>query len=286
MTKPSPHAMGSEQRQALTDELVGLSNDFVGPEPTSAPTSIQLIWASVHPVNKMILIVIAFVWAFILYNQYRSSRSPPIDSYDASDANGIQDEVDGDTTGENQFSTPEQVAEFKEEQTFDGLDTNKTMTFDPKDGVLVSDTRQSTLACYLLGINCPAGQPGRGVGANYEKDDRLFHTYFNRIPGSRKYSMNLADAMAQGGCKNLSRDDAETFFCERGATWNEAFGTIMNSDICKFEVDSPNCGVWKQCMINIASTHFSDEAMFLDTRFRLNESGTKRVQIPGLKNKC
>ncbi len=225
--------------------MVALADDYTMSAPTTPGIYTDILVSSISPVNRVILMLVLLGWLFIILDSHQvNGRLYNEDSVPGNDA----PEVPGN------LMSVEEIEKFGENQTFESGGQNYTSVFDTKKNVLMTDDGQSTLSCYLFNVNCPVGQRGRAIGKKFNIKNGIVY----EEAGTRRYSFSLSDAMKQGMCKDMSREDASTFLCDRGLddayTLNKA---LTGADICTHEVDPSNCGVWKQCVYNIAKEHYS-----------------------------
>ena len=198
----------------------------------------------VHPVNLTITAIILLFWGYIYFSQHEESggsTAPDPDFFSSLDEADQAEFLAGGAT-------------------FDGVDRNETITFDSGSGTAVLGNGSSSIGCYYLGLGCKEGERGRGTGDDFKIGYGFGGWYTQSKPGTKGYSMTLVDAMLKDECKGLTRDQALTYFCERGIIHANTYEyMISTSDACQYEVDLINCGIWKQCIQNIGKTVFSGE---------------------------
>ena len=253
----------------LDSRLLAIADDYVADKPTTPGVYLKIVWSSISPMNWVWLICLALGWAWIVYNSWVTQSLI------------VKNDEELYGNGTPQFTSVEEIEKFGTEQTFDGRETNATEGYDLRDGKVITDDRKSTMSCYLFGVNCPVGQPGRGVGKKFKvRYNGPFDMTYVEQSGTRKLSMRLSDLMKQNMCSDVSREDAGKFFCERGLTEGlRVKHSLVNSDVCTSEVDPSNCGVWRECALNMVLKHFSKEgsSWFGGTALNLNDEGTLKL---------
>ena len=202
---------------------------------------------SVYPVNYAIIIVIMVVWLFIFYDHYKWTISDPFKP--------------GSGGGAPPMTTPADVDKFREEQTFNSTGNN-SVVYDVDQSQVVADENRSTL-CFAFGIGCDdptTGGDDRNA-TDYKHQEDKVTPIDEDLTKKVTLPVDIATAVADNTCANLTRVEALSVLCQRKITLASELRTVIKGEYgCQGVMDPSNCNVFQRCLLNIAQKHFTKEA--------------------------
>lgn len=219
-------------------DLLEIANDYLSDQPTTPYNFFLVVWANLNPINKFIIFAILFAWFAIWLRQ----DSPLVDT----------------NREKPLFESEEEADKFANESVFDGRDTNSSTILDPQSGVTLTDTPNTTVGCFMLGLNCTDASEiiqGNQTDEVLRRDTE----YGSLLTNERDQDItSLIDALKKNDCKDLTKEEAVEWMCSRSIRYSiDVYGSLRQNKRCQKEVDAHNCSVWQGCLLNILRKHFS-----------------------------
>ena len=203
------------------------------------------LWEKLSPMNKVLLLVVFFLWVFIALTLPRAE---------------IVLESQEEVNDPNLYTIPEEKDEH------DGINVNQ-QTIVNDDGDAETNFTSANLMCHTTGIGCNASSGGGGMPAiGFEEGADEAYTGVPVPSTTIEFAGNANDLSTGDGlrdrnlCQAFSRDEALEYLCKRNFVDYATINFILSRERpwqCLRETREEFCPAWQKCVRNILVTHFS-----------------------------